>query len=86
MKQKTSINPDEKSTTFICRFCGQTKPLDEMILQTRFFPVLTSCRDCEKKLQSLKIEEPQDELETQAAEDIREDIAENSTTDSSTTE
>jgi len=44
--------------TFTCKFCGESKPLDEMILETRFFPILVSCRECDRTLQSLKMEEP----------------------------
>ena len=59
-KEKTSrvqpVAPPEVS--FVCRFCGETKPLSELTLQARFFPVLTACRACERAMQSLKIEEP----------------------------
>jgi hypothetical protein len=60
-KQKTIKESPEKETgdvTFTCKFCGESKSLDEMILETRFFPILVSCRECERTLQSLKIEEP----------------------------
>jgi len=56
-------------TTFVCKFCGESKPLSELTLQTRFFPVLTSCRACEKTLLGIKMEE----LYTDAPEDVGED-------------
>lgn len=60
---KVSPEKEVKEFTFTCKFCGETKPLSEMILQTRFFPVLTSCRACERTLQSLKMEElPEEEV------------------------
>ncbi|MBI4186152.1 MAG: hypothetical protein HY530_01430 [Chloroflexi bacterium] len=40
--------PEEKTTTFTCRFCGQARQLDEMRMLTRFFPPLVVCRECEK--------------------------------------
>jgi hypothetical protein len=60
-KQKAIKESPEKETgeiTFTCKFCGESKPLDEMILETRFFPILVSCRECDRTLQSLKMEEP----------------------------
>ena len=60
----------EKGTpefTFTCRFCGEAKPFDEMVIQTRYFPVLTSCRACDKALQNLKLEELPEETEDTAA-------------------
>ncbi len=40
-----------KEVTFKCKFCEESKPLDEMVVLTRFFPTVVSCRDCEKKMQ-----------------------------------
>ena len=50
--------PDKKSPdaigmeaiTFRCKFCGEEKPLDEMRTLTRFFPYLTACRECERRV------------------------------------
>ena len=41
---------ETKEITFKCRFCGKPKPLDEMTVLTRFFPLIVACRDCEKKM------------------------------------
>ncbi len=60
-KEKAVKASPEKETgeiIFTCKFCGESKPIGEMILQTRFFPVLASCRACDRTLQSLKMEEP----------------------------
>ena len=40
-----------KTITFKCKFCEKSKPLDEMVVLTRFFPPIVACRDCEKKMQ-----------------------------------
>ncbi|MFC1991775.1 hypothetical protein ACFLVC_03605 [Chloroflexota bacterium] len=37
-------------TTFVCKFCEKHKPLEEMMVITRFFPGVITCRDCGKKL------------------------------------
>ena len=36
--------------TFRCQSCGKNKPLEDMRVVTRFFPLLVVCRDCEKKM------------------------------------
>jgi len=66
-------------TTFVCKFCGESKPLSELTLQTRFFPVLTACRACERTLLGIKMEElsediPEntDEVEEEEAEETEE--------------
>jgi len=43
--------PKAKEITFKCKFCEMSKPLDEMVVITRFFPPVVACRDCEKKMQ-----------------------------------
>ena len=40
-----------KEITFECRFCGRSKPLDEVMVLTRFFPLLVACQDCEKEIE-----------------------------------
>jgi len=40
-----------KEITFKCKFCEKSKPLDAMVVLTRFFPPIVACRDCEKKMQ-----------------------------------
>jgi hypothetical protein len=48
-----AMNEEEleaKEITFKCKFCGKSKPLDEMRVLTRFFPPIVACRDCEKKM------------------------------------
>ena len=59
--------------TFVCKFCGQAKPLSELTLQTRFFPVLTSCLSCEIDLQRLRVEDlPGESAEGEAEEETAE--------------
>jgi len=53
METKVSGGQGISEITFTCRFCGESKPLSELTLQTRFFPVLTACRACEKVMQNL---------------------------------
>lgn len=42
--------PKVNEVTFKCKFCERSRPLDEMVVITRFFPQIMACRDCEKKL------------------------------------
>ncbi len=50
----TEIEREEESKakeiTFKCKFCDRSKPLDEMVVITRFFPPIVACRDCAKKM------------------------------------
>ena len=62
-KEKVTREKAESEITFLCKFCGKSKPLSEMTLQTRFFPVLTACRECEKALQNLGVSSPPEEVE-----------------------
>ncbi len=39
-----------KEVTFKCKFCEKSKPLDEMVVLTRYFPPIVACRDCDKKM------------------------------------
>lgn len=41
---------ESQKITFKCSFCGQFKPLGDMMILTRFFPRLVACRDCERQL------------------------------------
>jgi len=54
-KEKSAKEVSEM--TFTCKFCGETKPFSELVLQTRYFPLITSCRDCEKHLSGMRVQE-----------------------------
>lgn len=41
---------ETREITFKCKFCEKLQPLDEMMILTRFFPPVVTCRDCEKKM------------------------------------
>ena len=41
---------EAKEITFECKFCGRSKPLDEMAVIKGYFPPIVACRDCEKKM------------------------------------
>ena len=51
MNNEQSETNKTKGITFKCKFCGETKPFDEMRTLTRFFPPIVACRDCEKKME-----------------------------------
>jgi hypothetical protein len=38
----------EGTVSFNCKVCNQPKPLSEMRVLTRFFPLQIVCKDCEK--------------------------------------
>jgi len=39
-----------REINFRCQSCDKFKPLEEMRVITRFFPVLVVCRDCAKEM------------------------------------
>jgi hypothetical protein len=45
-----SMAAEHQTVTFKCKFCGEVKPLKEMVRITRFFPLIVACADCEKKM------------------------------------
>ncbi len=53
MKEETGMKETSKvkNITFKCKFCERSKPLDEMVIITRFFPSIVLCRECEKKME-----------------------------------
>ncbi len=41
---------EEREITFKCKFCGEVKPLREMVRIDRFFPPVTACAGCNKNM------------------------------------
>jgi hypothetical protein len=39
-----------REITFRCQSCDKFKPLEEMRVITRFFPILVVCQDCAKEM------------------------------------
>ena len=59
----TTDKNGDKSTkariiTFKCKFCGETRPLDEMVMLPGFFPPIAACRDCEKAIRQMRDRSP----------------------------
>jgi transcription elongation factor Elf1 len=38
----------ESELVFTCKFCGETKPLIELVVMRQFFPAISSCKACAK--------------------------------------
>ncbi len=49
-KTDKKTRPRKKVTTFKCNYCEKVKPLEEMIVVTRYFPPVVICLECEKKI------------------------------------
>ena len=52
-KSKSAKKETRKQTTeitFKCSLCGESKPLKDMMILTRFFPRIVACRDCDRKM------------------------------------
>lgn len=38
----------EKEIVFVCKFCGETKPLSELVIIRHYYPLVSSCKNCSK--------------------------------------
>ena len=47
-KSKKKKGPIE--ITFKCQSCGKSRHLEDMRVISRFYPMLVTCRDCEKEM------------------------------------
>ena len=45
-EKTTPVVVQLKPIVFKCKFCGETKPLDDLIVIRRFYPQLTACSEC----------------------------------------
>jgi len=45
------VDSSQRGIIFTCQFCGKPKPIEEMQVAGRFFPLLPVCRDCWKSLE-----------------------------------
>jgi hypothetical protein len=46
---KTDMKTEEPNTImFTCKFCGESKPIAEMIIIRSYFPILAACKECSK--------------------------------------
>jgi hypothetical protein len=43
--ETTPARPDP---SFRCRFCGEDKPLSDLVMIRHYYPPLAACRDCFK--------------------------------------
>jgi len=63
-----------RGITFKCRLCERSRPLDEMVVLTRFFPPVVACKDCAKMIDSKENrEEDREEDKEEDKEEDRED-------------
>jgi hypothetical protein len=46
-KKVEDIKPD-KEIVFKCKFCGETKPLRDMIVMHQYYPQICACSICAK--------------------------------------
>ena len=56
-EQKATGLSKSADFTFTCKFCGETKPLNELILMREYFPPMPACGACAVKNKSRKEEE-----------------------------
>jgi hypothetical protein len=52
MPAKAKKQTPEKEIVFVCKFCGKTKPLSDMVVLRHFYPQITTCKECAKDTKS----------------------------------
>jgi len=48
--EKKNGESKDRELTFKCKFCEKSKPINDMIVMTKFFPPVVLCRECERKM------------------------------------
>jgi hypothetical protein len=48
MARKAAAPILEKEILFTCKFCGETKPVVDLVVMRQFFPPISSCKTCAK--------------------------------------
>ena len=61
-KESPAGQKDVQEITFKCKFCGEQKPLREMVLMKQYFPQMAACKECSRATRT--------ETPTQPAENI----------------
>lgn len=46
--KKTQEIVQKKEVFFTCKYCGETKPLVELVIMRQYFPTISSCKACAK--------------------------------------
>lgn len=47
-EKKTAQVEPPKTIMFKCKFCGEDKPLDELVILRQYYPILSCCKECSK--------------------------------------
>jgi hypothetical protein len=47
-EKKTVQAEQPKAITFKCQFCGENKPLADLLMMRQYYPILSACKDCAK--------------------------------------
>jgi len=45
--EKKTVQPEQlQPIMFKCQFCGESKPLADLIMMRQYYPVIAACKDC----------------------------------------
>lgn|GEM_PF-1400689 len=48
--EQTVSQTENQEIMFRCRFCGQSRPLKEMVRINRYYPPQVACFECERQM------------------------------------
>jgi hypothetical protein len=46
--EKSVETSKDKEILFKCKFCGESKPLTELVVMRQYYPQISACRACAK--------------------------------------
>jgi transcription elongation factor Elf1 len=47
-EKKTAQTEQPKPIMFKCQFCGESKPLADLMIMRQYYPIISSCKECAK--------------------------------------
>ena len=45
-EKKSVETKTESEINFICKFCGESKPLSELVVMRHYYPQIAACKKC----------------------------------------
>ncbi len=52
VEKKPAGRTGENEITFTCRFCGETRPLSDMVIMRQYFPQIPACKKCARGIRN----------------------------------
>jgi len=60
-EKEVEIVPQQE-ITFRCKYCGESKPIAEMVVMKQYFPQLVACRTCSVSIRNRRQDSQEAEI------------------------